>query len=238
MFSRRRRGASAKEEAEKPFWISYSDLMTALMVLFLITMAVALMTVTQGLRNIDEQKRNREASISSCMNEIADLTRERVFNGVEVSGYSIKFGTLAEFPSGRNTLDQSQSLFVREFVPRVLTIAREKSCDRWLKRITVDGYASEGGSYLYNLNLSYQRAQRVLCVLLDSNVPGTLSMSDRRFIRKRFFPSGSSFNERKNKPEESRRVELTLEFRDIDAQDVRPPELPWDDDKRCPSDYS
>ena len=29
------------DEAEKPFWISYSDLMTALMVLFLVVMAVA-----------------------------------------------------------------------------------------------------------------------------------------------------------------------------------------------------
>ena len=38
----------AKEEAEKPFWISFSDLMTALMVLFLVAMAVALMVVKAG----------------------------------------------------------------------------------------------------------------------------------------------------------------------------------------------
>lgn len=35
-----------KEEGEKPFWISFSDLMTALMVMFLVVMAVALLAVS------------------------------------------------------------------------------------------------------------------------------------------------------------------------------------------------
>ena len=40
---------SGREDAEKPFWISFADLMTALMVLFLVAMAVALLAVTKGL---------------------------------------------------------------------------------------------------------------------------------------------------------------------------------------------
>ena len=40
------RHKASKEEAEKPFWISYADLMTALMVLFLVVMSVALLAVT------------------------------------------------------------------------------------------------------------------------------------------------------------------------------------------------
>jgi MotA/MotB-like proton-channel complex protein len=31
-----------RDEAEKPFWISFADLMTALMVLFLVSLSVAL----------------------------------------------------------------------------------------------------------------------------------------------------------------------------------------------------
>ena len=34
-----------RDEAEKPFWISFADLMTALMVLFLVVMGVALLAV-------------------------------------------------------------------------------------------------------------------------------------------------------------------------------------------------
>ena len=62
----------SKEEAEKPFWISFSDLMTALMVLFLVAMAVALMVVTQGLRSIEDKRKDREESIIAC---IADMDK-------------------------------------------------------------------------------------------------------------------------------------------------------------------
>ena len=38
----------AKDEAEKPFWISFADLMTALMVLFLVVMAVQVTRIRRG----------------------------------------------------------------------------------------------------------------------------------------------------------------------------------------------
>ena len=45
-----------KSDAEKPFWISYADLMTALMVLFLVAMSVAMMTVTYNAEDVERQK--------------------------------------------------------------------------------------------------------------------------------------------------------------------------------------
>ena len=38
-----------RDEAEKPFWISFADLMTALMVLFLVVMGVALLDLALAL---------------------------------------------------------------------------------------------------------------------------------------------------------------------------------------------
>ena len=38
-----------REEGEKPFWISFSDLMSALMVLFLVAMTVALLAITNEI---------------------------------------------------------------------------------------------------------------------------------------------------------------------------------------------
>ncbi len=46
MFSRTIARRRAKEEGEKPFWISYADLMTAMMMLFFIVMAVSLIVIT------------------------------------------------------------------------------------------------------------------------------------------------------------------------------------------------
>lgn len=47
------------DEAEKPFWISYSDLMTALMVLFLVAMSVSLFSITQEVISGPEAHRNK-----------------------------------------------------------------------------------------------------------------------------------------------------------------------------------
>lgn len=43
------------DEGEKPFWISYSDLMTALMVLFLVVMVVSLTSISQQAIRIKEE---------------------------------------------------------------------------------------------------------------------------------------------------------------------------------------
>ena len=44
----------AREEAEKPFWISFADLMAALTVLFLLAMSVALLAVTKNVTEVRE----------------------------------------------------------------------------------------------------------------------------------------------------------------------------------------
>jgi len=225
----------SKDEGEKPFWISFSDLMTALMVLFLVAMAVALMAVTQGLTRIEAAKKDREETIASCMVDVKVIADKPEFVGVKVKGYSIEFGTLAEFDKMRHDLTEEKEHFLRKFIPLVLDVARHPSCDKWLKRIVVEGFASQEGSYLYNLNLSYLRSQRILCVLLNPNAPDKPSRPDRELIRTLFLAGGSSFNSMKTNPEESRRVELRLEFRDLGKDKEIPPTIPWDEDPRCPS---
>ena len=226
----------AQDEAEKPFWISFSDLMTALMVLFLVAMAVALMAVTQGLNKIEAAKKDREETIQSCMADIQAVAARPEFKGVVVKEHSIEFGTLAEFDKNGHDLPPDRKRFLRSFVPLILGVARHPSCDKWLKRVVVEGFASQEGSYLYNLNLSFFRSQRVLCVLLDSKAPDAPSQEDRKTIRTLFLAGGSSFNAVKKRPEESRRVELKLEFRELGRDKESPPDIPWDEDSKCPSD--
>ena len=67
MSSRRR----VREEGEKPFWISYSDLMTALMVLFLVVMSVSMLVITREL--LEQQK---ELVIAKQMMDALKAKRE------------------------------------------------------------------------------------------------------------------------------------------------------------------
>ena len=241
----RRKGG--KEEAEKPFWISFSDLMTALMVLFLVAMSVALIAVAYSERTKDIDKNEREAKIKSCIGDIERLTKEPEFKGVTVRGHSIDFGTLVEFGNNKHTFESpAHEHFVRSFVPKVLVLARREVCSKWLKRVVVEGFASQTGDYLYNLNLSYLRSQRVLCVLLDSKASDAMAQSDRKQVQTLFFVGGSSFNTAAGAESTMRRVELTLEFKDLPdkkkpdpgepkVMEVKPADIPLDPGLKCPN---
>ena len=117
------RKMSRREEAEKPFWISFSDLMTALMVLFLVAMTVAILRVTQA--TITAPQKHAEA-IAACMVDVEAMTKTG-FPGITVSGHSISFGTLALFPKDANEFAKSldpaarpADATLRAYVPRVL----------------------------------------------------------------------------------------------------------------------
>mgnify|MGYP000557117135 CR=1 FL=1 len=166
-------------DATSATWISFADLMTALMVLFLVAMAVALLSVTEGLRQQDDQRVQRDKGISSCLQDIAQMTQEKSLAGVQLRGQTLELGTLAEFPKDSHQLDAQRADFLRDFVPKMLDIARTPACQMWLKRFVLEGYASPEGSYLYNLNLSLARSQRVLCVLLDAKASPTTKDKDK-----------------------------------------------------------
>lgn len=170
------------------------------------------------------------------MGDMERVAHSDEFKGVVIKGYSIDFGTLAEFKNDDHRLDATQEIFVRSFVRKVLQTARRDSCEKWLKRVVIEGFASEEGTYLYNLNLSFLRSQRILCAVLNAGAPDALSKDDRKQIRTLFLAGGSSFNTAHRTPAQMRRVELKLEFRDLGAPEELAREIKWDDDQKCPND--
>jgi len=60
-----------KSEAEKPFWISYADLMTALMVLFLVVMGVALLAVTKTVTEQEKLKKKHQADVDLLLEQFS-----------------------------------------------------------------------------------------------------------------------------------------------------------------------
>jgi len=231
------RRKAGKDEAEKPFWISFADLMTALMVLFLVAMAAALITVTRGLAETEDAQKKRSAEIAGCMADVSALTRRMEFTGIVVRGTSIDFGTLVQFADNSHSLGSfTDENLIRRFVSRVLDVARSEQCDQWLKRVVVEGFASRTGDYLYNLNLSYLRSQRVLCVLLDSKAMDSIPIEDRKLVQSLFLAGGSSFNTADGDAARMRRVELKLEFRELTSPREQRVEIPLDPGLSCPND--
>lgn len=210
-------------EAEKSFWISFADLMTALMMLFLLVMTVALMTLTNATRSIQSKKQQRAEDISHVMAQIDRAAQRLAGIEVDLERHVIDFGDRARFDTGSSSLSEPSARALRALVPELLAAADSERGRRWIRRIVVEGFADPRGSYLLNLNLSLQRGQRVLCVLLDpsGNLDG-VGEEQRRRIRELFAVGGFSFNSPRESYEASRRIELRVEFRDVEESGQQP----------------
>ncbi len=206
-----------KDEAEKPFWISYADLMTALMVLFLVVMAVALIAITGR----DEEHKKK---IDACMVLAVDAAKRHPGVRVDLDRNVIDFGDRARFAFNSSLLDPAQEGVLRRFVPELLSMAESGACKNVLKRIVVEGYTDKTGDYLSNLNLSLMRSQRVLCAMFKSDGQSGLTQVQKEAVRDVFLVGGFAFNSSKDTDQESRRVEMRIEFWGIDEKRAAPPQ--------------
>lgn len=204
-----------KTEGEKPFWISYADLMTSLMMLFLVIMVTSLLVVTQGIRQKAKQANERLEEIQSVCEEVAKGVRP--MNGVHVDCRfnRIDFGEAGRFADNSYRLLNDQILF--SVVSEVLRVSETPAANKWLKKVVVEGYADPRGSYLYNLDLSLKRSHWVMCSLLAGS-QSRMDSAQKDRIRHLFLIGGVSFNNPKSDLASSRRVELRLEFLNPDER--------------------
>lgn len=219
MFQQRTPKKSHKDEGEKPFWISYSDLMTACMTLFLVVMAVTIVMLQKRYEQQSNQSKAREETIAKCAQNLKDIAETR-FQGKARIEYSkgdairIDLGSIVKFDDGRHYIRPEASKFLREYIPTVLQTVKNNQCKQYFRRVMVEGYTSKTGDYMTNLRLSLERSKEVVCELAKTEPDGSggLSLEDKNQIKRLFFVGGFSFNSQKKSDEDSRRAELKLEF--------------------------
>jgi len=223
-------------EAESPFWISFSDLMSALMVLFLVVMAVTLISVTKEVTTAEQRKIQREKDIKELMSMIREESREFPEVKVNESTYRIDLGDVVRFDSGSSEIQTTGAQFLRRYVPVLLKAQATDLGLKWIRRIAAEGFTDQDGTYLYNLSLSLDRSRRVVCVLYAQPTPGEMPLNEvqKRQIRELFLVGGYSFNSSKASKEASRRVELRVDFWSLDDEDQKQaPELSQKEYGRC-----
>lgn len=199
------------EDSGNPFWISYADLMTALAMLFLVVMSISMVAIAN--RPMVEKK-ERESAIHEILSRMEMRAKEKNL-GLDInrSTYTISFGDKASFAFNSFQLSATAQEALRAFVPLLLELEpRQKDHKNWLKRIHIEGYTDATGTYLYNVSLSLNRAQAVVCALFSAELP----LSQLNKLRQLLIIDGASVTGIKESAEESRRVEVRLEFRQTD----------------------
>ena len=211
----------SKDEGEKPFWISFADLMTALMTLFLVVMAVSLMVVTKKINEATQAEKERSSEILDICTSIKDdPTLKDQLVTVDCKENRINFGEAGRFGHNDYRLNSEGVKALSALVPVVLDAANSENGKKWFKQIVIEGFTDTDGSYLYNLNLSLRRSEWVMCSLLDPKFNPELNLTDeqKNQIKQLFLAGGVSFNAAKDSKEASRRVELRMQFYGLKEQ--------------------
>lgn len=222
MFNKSAAPSRARDEGEKPFWISFADLMSAMMVLFLVVMVASLSSVTQRIQQAEQGEKQRGNDIARLCEDLQLKAKSRNQTiVVDCRDNRISFGEAGRFGHNQYFLNAQGQKALQDLVPLVLDAADSEEGRKWLKQVVIEGFTDTDGSYLYNLHLSLQRSEWVMCSLLDSRSPVQQGLTSERQqqIRSMFLAGGVSFNNAKESKEESRRVELRMQFYGLKDQE-------------------
>lgn len=213
MFGIRTLPNNSKTEAEKPFWISYADLMTALMTLFLVVMVASLISVTKKITQDNQGEKERKKDIAKMCSTLK-IKAAKINKVITVDCHEnrIDFGSAGKFDKDGFKLKESGTQALSDVVPLILDIAKSPEGEKWFKQVLIEGFTDTDGSYLYNLHLSLLRSEAVMCTLLSENNPVSLNTAQKEDVTKLFLAGGVSFNNPLDSKYLSRRVELKLQF--------------------------
>jgi outer membrane protein OmpA-like peptidoglycan-associated protein len=208
------RSVRRKQEAERPFWISYADLMTAMMTLCLVAMAVTILAMSQELRRELSAEDTRAQQILNICNEIKSGISDHPAIHVDCRDNRIDFGEAGQFGYQEYRLHPEVQSDLAALVPVILQASSSVDGRKWFKQVVIEGFTDTRGPYLYNLYLSLKRSYWMMCLLVDPKRNGALGLSEDQVLQVRdlFLAGGVSFNDAKESDDASRRVELRLQF--------------------------
>jgi len=162
------------DSQESEYWLSFSDLMAGLLMIFALMLLVSLIRQNRlECERMIYQGRSQELQevIESRQKIIQELQGE--FNtGTQIAVDSlgtVRFAGSLLFDQGSAQISRTGriqlSSFSRNYFPLLLDNSSFRS---QLKSITVEGHTNDDGSYEYNLDLSHKRSLSVMLVLLQS----------------------------------------------------------------------
>ena len=137
-----------------------SDLMSALMVLFLVVMAVTLVAVTQSIDAATRGEIERTDAINKVMSMIAgDPLSKGV--GIDQQNHRIDLGKEVRFESGSYTINATAGEFLRTYVPVLLRAQASVEGQHWMRSIVIEGFTDQVKATIDHLDFEAYRAHAV-----------------------------------------------------------------------------
>ena len=185
--------------ARHNIWMSVSDLMTALMVIFLFIAIAYIQLFTQNAANITEFSDQRVRLHDKLTNRFAaDTARWQMTIGTDLS---IRFTNVdVLFPSGSYELTPDFCEILDEFLPQYFEILLADSLRNSISEVRIEGHTDPSAynlngldPYMFNLVLSQRRANSVLNYYRHSESFMKLPEADKRLLEFWFTANGLSY---------------------------------------------
>jgi chemotaxis protein MotB len=173
--------------------LSIGDLMAALLMIFILALSGTLLTLTrqreinrERLDRISEQEHAKRRIISRLISETADFNIE-----VDRKTGAIRVRDAVLFAYGESTLKPEGRRFLRRFIPAYARVLLESPKVReQIGHIVIEGHTDDIGGYVFNLQLSLDRAQMVAAEIFSDTFP---DFPYKPLFRKRLSVNGRSF---------------------------------------------
>ena len=171
------------------------------------------------ITKLQEQKAKIKSLTGIKIKVIAELKQSLGKNvQIDTNSGSLRLSSSILFDKGSATLKESSKQELKKvFINYIGALTSNKNIKEYLDRIVIEGHTDSDGGYLFNLNLSQQRAYAVMNYLL------TLDFTKQNNIKPLLVASGRSYldaikdNSGIENKYASRRIEIKFRLKNDDA---------------------
>lgn len=204
------------------FWQSYSDMMAALLLMFILIMSLVMLnSMSQNEKGIRQQQEiDKIVGIRTQIVEDLKKAFEDSDMGITVDEKTgaITFNSNILFDKGKEKMKPEGEKFMEEFFPVYIGVLMNDKNKENISEIIIEGHTDSDAGYMYNLDLSQKRAYSVVEYCLRDNSK-VLDRETRNLLRKIMTANGRSYSDviKKNGKEDkkaSRRVEIKFRLKE------------------------
>lgn len=180
----RRYTKSNKNSEKLNFWLSYSDMMAALLLVFILILSCTLLETRATYEAKKAELAEKEKIIASQQSQIDTIVGVRgdlvdalstEFSGnalsvkVDAQSGTITFDSTLLFGFDDDQLQDQGKAFLDQFLPKYFSVLLSEDFSPYVAEIIIEGHTDTDGSYMYNLQLSQNRAFAVASYCLENS---------------------------------------------------------------------